>query len=44
LNELTFWDYIGFGKVITMDIKTENKPIAANKKRGNRCVFQEAKI
>jgi len=27
-----------------MDIKSENKPIAANKKRGNRCVFQEAKI
>jgi hypothetical protein len=31
LNELTFWDYIGFGKVITVDIKSSNKSIAANK-------------
>jgi hypothetical protein len=42
LNELTFWDYIGFGKVITVDIKSGNKPIAPIK-NGETGVFSGSK-
>jgi len=44
LNELQFWDYIGFGKVITMDIKSGIKPLQSNKKQEKLVSFAETKV